>query len=81
MSPSVQSRIALAILEQAVFDLACKDIKLRVGAAKWLNSDGAKEVCKVIGLDYATVWELARSITFRPYAQRRLLAKSFTASL
>jgi len=78
--PSVQSKIALALLRQAVMDLAGKDLKLRVSAASWLNGDGAKEVCVAIPFPYEVLWEEIRDITFRPYAQRLYLARKLVKS-
>ena len=75
ISPFVQSRIALALLRQAVLDLAGKDLSLRAQSAHWLNSEGAKEVCAAIPIDYREMWEDVRDITFRPHAQRLHLAR------
>src|SRR6478736_6042829 len=82
LSQSVLSRIALAMLKQAVLDLAGKDLKLRAQSAHWLNSPGAKEVCEVLSVDYKDMWEDIRDITFRPSAAQRIymartLIKSF----
>lgn len=81
ISASVQSRIALALLKQAVLDLAGKDIKLRAQAAYWLNSAGAKEVCAAIPVDYQDLWEEMKYLTFRPsHAQRISIARTIIKS-
>ena len=81
LSALFQSRIAVALLRQTVTDLAGKDLKLRVQAAAWLNSPGAKEVCAAIPVSYDEIWESVRDITFRPYAQRVYLARRLVKSL
>lgn len=81
LSSSVQSRIAVALLTQAVRDLAGKDMSVRVAAARWLNSDGCREVAAAIPVEYSEVWEATKDITFRPPAQRTFLAREFIKTL
>lgn len=75
ISPFVQSRIALALLKQSVLDLAGRELTLRAQSARWLNSDGCKEVCSTLSIPYTEFWEAIRDMTFRPYAQRIFLAR------